>query len=51
MDFFFQMKYGGHGFSHILINVVPQMLSRGISQSTIDKILKENPQKWLTMKC
>ncbi|XP_078317335.1 N-acetyltaurine hydrolase-like [Crassostrea virginica] len=45
------MKYGGHGFSHILINVVPQMLSRGISQSTIDKILKENPQKWLTMKC
>lgn len=44
------MKYGGHGYSHILINVVPQMLLHGISQSTIDKILKENPGKWLTMR-
>ncbi|XP_062608595.1 phosphotriesterase-related protein-like [Saccostrea cucullata] len=44
------MKYGGHGYSHILINVVPQMLNRGISQATIDRILIENPKKWLTMK-
>ncbi|XP_061191883.1 phosphotriesterase-related protein-like [Saccostrea echinata] len=44
------MKFGGHGYSHILINVVPHMLNRGISQATIDKILKENPKKWLTMK-
>ncbi|XP_061191884.1 phosphotriesterase-related protein-like [Saccostrea echinata] len=44
------MKYGGHGYSHILLNVVPQMLNRGISQANMDKILKENPKKWLTMK-
>lgn len=42
------MKYGGHGYSHILLNVVPQMLLHGISQSSIDKILKENPRNWLT---
>lgn len=23
--FFFQMKFGGHGFSHILMNVIPMM--------------------------
>ncbi|XP_062608598.1 phosphotriesterase-related protein-like [Saccostrea cucullata] len=44
------MKFGGHGYSHILLNVVPQMLNKGISQTTIDKILKENPKKWLSMK-
>ncbi|XP_076088572.1 N-acetyltaurine hydrolase-like [Mytilus galloprovincialis] len=41
------MKYGGHGFSHILLNIIPKMLKRGISQEQIDKITKVNPQKWL----
>ncbi|NWX82471.1 PTER protein, partial [Nothoprocta ornata] len=44
------MKYGGHGYSHILKNIVPKMLLRGISQSQIDKILRENPKRWLTFK-
>ncbi|XP_062423709.1 phosphotriesterase-related protein isoform X2 [Rhea pennata] len=44
------MKYGGHGYSHILKNIVPKMLIRGISQSKIDKILLENPKRWLTFK-
>ncbi|XP_019615898.1 PREDICTED: uncharacterized protein LOC109463505 [Branchiostoma belcheri] len=26
------MHYGGHGYSHILLNVVPMMLARGVSQ-------------------
>lgn len=42
------MKFGGHGYSHILLNIIPKMLKRGISQATIDKITKTNPQKWLT---
>ncbi|XP_050402943.1 phosphotriesterase-related protein isoform X2 [Patella vulgata] len=42
------MKYGGHGFSHILINVLPHMKRRGITQQHIDKILVQNPRKWLT---
>ncbi|XP_044150039.1 phosphotriesterase-related protein [Bufo gargarizans] len=44
------VKYGGHGYSHILNNIVPKMLLRGISQQSIDKILLENPKKWLTFK-
>ncbi|XP_042672979.1 phosphotriesterase-related protein [Centrocercus urophasianus] len=44
------MKYGGHGYSHILKNIVPKMLIRGISQDKIDKILIENPKRWLTFK-
>ncbi|XP_036375186.1 phosphotriesterase-related protein [Megalops cyprinoides] len=43
-------KYGGHGYSHILNNIVPKMLTRGISQNQVDKILIENPKRWLTFK-
>ncbi|XP_043823612.1 phosphotriesterase-related protein isoform X1 [Dromiciops gliroides] len=44
------MKYGGHGYSHILTDVVPKMLIRGISEDAIEKILVENPKQWLTFK-
>lgn len=44
------VKYGGHGYSHILTNIVPKMLIRGISQDVVDKILVENPKRWLTFK-
>ncbi|XP_066441656.1 phosphotriesterase-related protein [Eleutherodactylus coqui] len=44
------VKYGGHGYSHILNNIVPKMLLRGISQQSIEKILLENPKRWLTFK-
>ena len=42
------MKYGGHGYSHILLNVVPKMLSKGLTKYNVDKILKDNPQRWLS---
>jgi len=41
------VKYGGHGYSHILANVIPQMLLRGITQEEIDKMLIETPKRWL----
>ncbi|KAG5841979.1 hypothetical protein ANANG_G00172820 [Anguilla anguilla] len=44
------VKYGGHGYSHILNNIVPKMQTRGISQVQVDKILIENPKHWLTFK-
>lgn len=44
------MKYGGHGYSHILTNVVPKMLLRGLTERVLDKILIENPKRWLTFK-
>nr|XP_061795840.1 phosphotriesterase-related protein-like isoform X2 [Nerophis lumbriciformis] len=43
-------KYGGHGYSHILRNIVPKMLTRGISQTQVDKMLVDNPKRWLTFK-
>lgn len=43
-------KYGGHGYSHIQVNVIPKMLERGISQEVIDKIQIANPRTWLTFK-
>ena len=50
MEYIFQLKYGGHGFSHIMVNVVPKMLQRGFSQEEVDKILIHNPREWLTFK-
>ena len=41
------MKYGGHGYSHILLNVLPKMLARGISQQAVDDIMINNPRRWL----
>uniref|UniRef100_A0A5F8AJR2 N-acetyltaurine hydrolase n=1 Tax=Macaca mulatta TaxID=9544 RepID=A0A5F8AJR2_MACMU len=32
------MKYGGHGYSHILTNVVPKMLLRGVTTKTYECI-------------
>ncbi|XP_014853776.1 PREDICTED: phosphotriesterase-related protein [Poecilia mexicana] len=43
-------KFGGHGYSHILKNIVPKMLTRGITQHQVDKILIDNPKRWLTFK-
>lgn len=43
-------KFGGHGYSHILTNIVPRMLQRGITQHAVDNILVENPKRWLTFK-
>lgn len=42
------MAFGGHGFSHILLNVLPKMLVRGFDQEMIDQITITNPANWLT---
>lgn len=41
-------EYGGHGYGHILTNVVPLMLRRGFDQNEIDKLLIYNPAILLT---
>ncbi|CAG0898026.1 unnamed protein product [Darwinula stevensoni] len=43
-------KYGGHGYGHILENVLPKMLNRGLSQSVIHSIITRNPRQLLTWK-
>jgi len=40
--------YGGHGYDHILRNVLPWMLEKGFSKENIDTIIKRNPKRLLT---
>jgi len=42
-----QIEFGGHGFSHIINNIVPKMKTRGFTQDEIDTILIKNPTNWL----
>jgi phosphotriesterase-related protein len=45
-DFCFKMDlvaYGGWGYAHLLDNVVPMMLRRGISRQSINTIMVDNP--------
>ena len=48
MFYLFQTKFGGHGFSHILENVVPMMQVRGFTDEVINKIMATNPQAAMT---
>ena len=38
-------RYGGHGYAHILDNVVSLMRAKGISEEYIGTILVENPKR------
>lgn len=42
------IEYGGHGYSHIITNVLPRMNSKGFSSNEIDMITTINPKTWLT---
>ena len=41
------VRYGGHGYAHILANVVPLMRRHGFTEETIHTILVENPKRVL----
>lgn len=41
-------RYGGHGYGHILQNVVPLMLRRGFTEAEVDALLVRNPARLLT---
>lgn len=43
-----QVRFGGHGWPHILENIAPRMPGRGFSQDDIENILVRNPARWLT---
>ncbi|KAG8184535.1 hypothetical protein JTE90_012624 [Oedothorax gibbosus] len=42
------MKFGGHGYSHIIHSIAPKMLKRGFTKENVNDILYVNPMKWLT---
>jgi len=41
------MAYGGHGYNHILSNVVPAMRRREMTERQINDLLIENPKRFL----
>jgi len=41
-------SYGGHGFQHLLKNVAPQMVVKGLTQKQVDKIFIDNPASILS---
>ena len=41
------VRYGGHGYGHILENVVPTMRRKGFSEEAVEAILVGNPAKIL----
>ncbi|XP_055628719.1 phosphotriesterase-related protein [Toxorhynchites rutilus septentrionalis] len=41
------VKYGGHGYSHILNNILMRLISKGLDIQTIDTITVGNPSEWL----
>ena len=42
--------WGGHGYGHILRNIVPMMRRFGFEAGLIDKLLRETPLRLLTLK-
>jgi phosphotriesterase-related protein len=42
-------SYGGHGYAHLLCNVVPYMKLYGISHEQINTMMVENPKRLLTI--
>ena len=42
------VRYGGHGYGHILANIVPRMRRRGFSDDVVEAITVGNPAKILT---
>lgn len=41
-------KWGGHGYAHILENIVPGMKQEGISDDQLNMILARNPKRFLS---
>ncbi len=39
--------YGGYGYDHVLVNIVPMMQDEGISDADIHRMLYENPLNFL----
>lgn len=43
--------YGGWGYDHVLTHIVPMLLEVGVTKKQIDRMLIENPARWLDWDC
>jgi phosphotriesterase-related protein len=39
--------FGGHGYDHLVRDVVPMLVARGHSESDVDRLVRENPARFL----
>jgi phosphotriesterase-related protein len=39
------VKYGGHGYHHLLVNVVPRLRGKGVDDAGLRRLLVENPAR------
>jgi len=37
------VKYGGYGYHHLLVNVVPRLRAKGVDDGGLTRLLVENP--------
>jgi phosphotriesterase-related protein len=42
------VRYGGFGYAHIVENILPRMLSRGLRESDIETLVIETPRRLLS---
>lgn len=40
-------KYGGHGYAHVLENIVPELRYKGVTEAQIQTMMVENPRRLL----
>lgn len=38
-------KYGGYGYHHLLVNVVPRLRRRGVDEASVRRLLVDNPRR------
>ena len=43
------VRYGGHGWAHILEHIAPGLVKKGLSEAQVDAILVDNPARILTL--
>ena len=39
------VKYGGYGYHHLLVNVVPRLRAKGVDDAGLTRLLVENPAR------
>ena len=42
------VKYGGYGYHHLLVNVVPRLRAKGVDDAGLARLLMENPARAFT---
>lgn len=41
------LAFGGHGYGHIINNVLPRLITKGLTDDQVDTITVKNPAQWL----